>query len=119
MAEEKGLVNENAEAVLPVRLLNESVIECVLDTGFNGSLLLPRDFVEANSMIFAGREEVVMVEENSIEIDTAIAEINWLAEKFSVRILVSETNEALIGTQMLAGSILEINYQNSTVKITK
>ena len=70
-------------------------------------------------MLFAGREEVVMVEENSIEIDTAIAETNRFGEQFSVRILVSETGEALIGTQMLDDSILEIDYKNRTVKITK
>ena len=119
MAEEKGLVNENLEAVLPIRLANGAVIECVLDTGFNGSLLLPKEFVEANSMLFAGREEVVLVEEISAEIDTAIAEAVWLGETFSIRVLISETGEALIGTQMLVGAVLEIDYQNSTVKITK
>ena len=119
MAEEKGLVNENLEAVLPIRLTNGAIIECVLDTGFNGSLLLPREFVEANSMLFAGREEVVLVEEISAEIDTAITEAVWLGETFLIRILVSETNEALIGTQMLVDAILQVNYRNSTVKITK
>ena len=70
-------------------------------------------------MLFAGREEVVLVEEISAEIDTAIAEAIWLGEEFSIRILVSETGEALLGTQMLVDSVLEIDYQNSTVKITK
>lgn len=119
MAEEKGLVNENLEASLPIRLTNGAVIECVLDTGFNGSLLLPREFVETNFMLFAGREEVLLVEDFSVKIDTAIAETIWLGENFSVRVLVSETNEALIETQMLVDSVLEINYKNSTVKITK
>ena len=68
---------------------------------------------------FAGREEVVLVEEISAEIDTAMAEAIWLDETFPIRILVSETNEALIGTQMLVDSILEIDHINSTVKITK
>lgn len=119
MDEEKGLVNENLETVLPIRLSNGAIIECVLDTGFNGSLLLPREFVETNFMLFAGREEVLLVEDFSAEIDTAIAETIWLGEKFSVRILVSETNEALIGTQMLVDSLLEVDYKNLTVKITK
>ena len=119
MAEEKGLVNENLEAVLPIRLANGAVIEGVLDTGFNGLLLLPREFVEANSMLFAGREEVVLVEEISAEIDTAMTEAIWLSETFPIRISVSETSEALIGTQMLVGAVLEIDYRNSTVKITK
>lgn len=81
MVEEKGIVNENLEAVLQVRLTNGATIECVLDTGFNGSLLLPREFVEINAMLFVGREKVMMVEEISTEIDTAIAEVNWLGRR--------------------------------------
>jgi len=119
VVEEKGIVNENLEAVLQVRLTNGATIKCVLDTGFNGSLLLPREFVEINAMLFVGREKVMMVEEISTEIDTAIAEVNWLDEEFSIRIFISETDEFLIGTQMLADTLLEINYKNRTVKITK
>jgi len=104
---------------LQVRLTNGATIECVLDTGFNGSLLLPREFVEINAMLFVGREKVMMVEEISTEIDTAIAEVNWLDEEFSIRIFISETNESLIGTQMLSDTLLEIDYKNRTVKITK
>ena len=119
MVEEKGIVNENLEAVLQVRLTNGATIECVLDTGFNGSILLPREFVETNAMLFVGREKVMMVEEISTEIDTAIAEVNWLDEEFSIRIFISETNESLIGTQMLSDTLLEIDYKNRTMKITK
>ncbi len=119
MAEEKGIVNENLEAVLLVEFSNQSAIECVLDTGFNGSLLLPRKFVENNSMLFIGPEQVDLVEGISTEIDTALAEVDWLGDNFSIRIFVSETDEALIGVEMLIDSVLEIDYRTSIVKITK
>jgi clan AA aspartic protease len=119
MAEEKGLVNENLEAVLEIRLVNGSAIKCVIDTGFNGSLLLPRNFVETNSMLFVGSEEAELVEGITAEIETALADIKWFDEEFSARIFVSEADDALIGTEMLTGSLLEIDYKNNTVKITK
>jgi clan AA aspartic protease len=119
MAEEKGFVNENLEAVLPIQIFDGAKIECVLDTGFNGFLLLPREFVKSNSMSLVGRETVLMVEQNATEIDIAAGEIIWLGEKILVRVLISETGDALFGTQMLIDSVLEIDYKNSTVKITK
>ena len=61
MAEEKGVVNKNLEAVLQILLKNGAKIYCVLDTGFNGTLLLPRKFVEDNSMLFLGIETVELV----------------------------------------------------------
>ncbi len=36
MVEEKGIVNENSEAVLRIELTDGTCIDCVLDTGFNG-----------------------------------------------------------------------------------
>ena len=119
MAEEKGLVNKHLEAVLQIQLLNGSSINCVLDTGFDGSLLLPREFVEENSLLFLGPEKVMLVEKISAEIETALIKINWLGEESSIRIFVSEADEALIGTEMLVDSILEIDYKNRSVKITK
>ncbi len=119
MAQKKGFVNENLEAVLTVELTNNSQIECVLETGFNGSFLFPRKFVEDNSMRFIGQEEVVMVEQNTTLIETALAKINWMGENFSIQILVSENDESLIGTQMLIDSNLEVDYKNLSVEITK
>jgi clan AA aspartic protease len=119
MGQEKGFVTENLESVLSVRLTNGAAIDCVLDTGFNGSLLLPRCFVEENKMELVGREPITMVEKHKTEIDAVAGEINWLGKKFFARILVSENEECLIGTQLLVDSKLEIDYKDLTVKITK
>ena len=60
-----------------------------------------------------------MIEENVIEISTAKAEIKWLGDEFTIPVLVSETGEALIGVELLAAALLEIDYRNQSVKITK
>ena len=119
MAQEKGIVNENLEAVLQVKLSNGSTIECAIDTGFNSWLLLPRSFIEENSMKFIGSEKITMVEANEIFVETALAKVNWLNGELPTKILVSETDESLIGTQMLVNSVLEIDYENLTVSISK
>ncbi len=61
----------------------------------------------------------MLVEKISAEIETALVKINWLSEEISIRIFVSETDEALTGTEMLVDTILKIDYKNQTVKITK
>ena len=119
MAQKKGFVNENFEAVLNIKLSDGATIDCVLDTGFNGTLILPREFTEENAILPFSRVQVDLVEDKTAEIDVASAEVQWLGEEVSINILVSETDEALIGTQMLIDAILEIDYKNLTVKITK
>jgi clan AA aspartic protease len=119
MAQEKGFVTNDLESVLTLKLANGSKIECAIDTGFNGTFLLPRNFVEENSMRFVGTEEITMVEQNTTLVETALAKIDWMNEQFTIQILVSENDECLIGTQMLVDSKLEIDYKDLTVKITK
>jgi len=50
MAQETGKVNDNLQAFLQIELTNGAVLDCLLDTGFDGALVLPRSFVQANSM---------------------------------------------------------------------
>jgi clan AA aspartic protease len=119
MAQEVGYVTRELESILKVRLINGSEIECALDTGFNGFLLLPRTFIESNLLPVVGNESVTMVEQNTTEVEVAAGEVIWLDSKLAVRILVSENDECLIGTQMLVDSKLEIDYKDLTVKITK
>jgi hypothetical protein len=54
-----------------------------------------------------------------IQINSAVAEIKWFDDELEIPILVSNTDDALIGVEMLVDSKLEIDYKNLTVKITK
>lgn len=119
MFQKTGSVNEKLQAILTIELIAGSNFDCLLDTGFQGTLVVPRKFADENSLIVTGRETFLGAENKSIEFDTAIAEIHWLGDEFSLPVLVSESTEALIGVEMLVDTILEIDYINSTVTITK
>ena len=119
MFQKMGSVNEKLQAILDVELSNGAFFECLLDTEFQGTLVVPRRFAEENLLEITGREAFLGAENSNIEFDTAIAEIKWLGDTFSLPVLVSESIEALIGAEMFVDTVLKIDYINSTVKITK
>ena len=119
MFQKTGNVNEKLQATLNIELSNGANFECLLDTGFQGTIVVPRQFAEQHALEITGREAFIGAENSSIEFDTAIAEIRWLGDVFALPIMVSESTEALIGVEMFIDTILEINYIGSTVKITK
>lgn len=119
MAEEKGFVNENSEAVLRIELNDGSSIDCVLETGFNGNLILPKNFVEKYTSVIPLRVRIELAEGKTAEVGMTTVDVKWLGDEFSINILVSDAEESLIGTEMLIDSVLEIDYKNLTVKITK
>jgi clan AA aspartic protease len=114
-----GRVTEKLLPILSVELSNGASFECLLDTGFQGTLIIPHSIARENSLIITGREAFLAAENSEIEFDTAIAKIKWLGDEFTLPVLVSQSTEALIGAEMLVDSILEIDYKNLTVKITK
>ncbi len=119
MAQQTGEVHDSLQAFVQIELTNRATFDCLLDTGFDGALILPRSFVQANSISIVGDETYTAAEGNEFTADIGVAEIKWLGSVFSIRVLVSEVGDALIGVEMLADTILEIDYKNLTVKITK
>ncbi len=115
----KGAVNDNLQAFLTIKLTNGAVINCLIDTGFDGALVLPRDFVQNNSILIVGDETFTAAEGNEFTAEMGLAEINWLGDIFAFRVLVSEVGDALIGTELFDETLLEIDYRNHSVKITK
>lgn len=94
-------------------------IKCLVDTGFTGALVLPRAFVMSNALPVVGRESFSMVDGHELEADIALAEIEWLGETQTRRAIVSETAEAMIGTEMLIGTVLTVDYVAASVTVTK
>jgi len=119
MAQETGKVNNYLQAFLQIQLMNGAAFDCLLDTGFDGALVLPRSFVEANSISIVGDETFTAAEGNEFTADMGIVEIKWLGEICAFRVLVSEVGDALIGVELFADALLEIDYKNRTVKIIK
>ncbi|MEW6210086.1 MAG: hypothetical protein AB1631_17095 [Acidobacteriota bacterium] len=52
-----------------------------------------------------------------ITAEIALVDIEWLAEKRTVQVIISEGEDALIGTEMFAGTQLTIDYVARTVTI--
>ena len=119
MFQESGWINEALEPFIKIQLTNGSTINCLVDTGFSETIIVPKAFAEANNLKPGVREFLQAAEDQIFELDTSVADIFWLGDDFSIPIFISEIGDALIGAEMLIDTILEIDYINSTVKITK
>jgi clan AA aspartic protease len=116
MAEEQGRVTAAREAILRLRLVSSEIIDCLVDTGFTGALVLSQSLVTRLSLPVVGREVFEMVGGRRFIADVALAEVEWLGVRRTVRVIVSE--DALLGTEMLEGTRLIINYVACTMTIS-
>lgn len=117
MASLAGRVNDLLEALVPVRLVGGAEVECLIDTGFSGALVLPAEVVERLGLPVFGYEDRLLTvggEETSAAV--ALAQVEWMGEVRSVAVIVKE--DFLLGTQLLEEAVLVIDYPNRTLTIT-
>jgi clan AA aspartic protease len=118
MAHESGDVNSSREALIEVRLSSGEAIECVVDTGFDGGLMLPRAFAEHIQIPIIGRLAFEMVGGSRLFARVGLASIQWLDQVRQIEIVISDGNDALIGTELLQETMLVIDYVSSRVTIS-
>lgn len=118
MAYEKGSVNEYLEPIVSVEFENGRNVEFMIDTGFNGSLCVPRSLMSDLGLEIVSKEEVFGVGAHQAVLDLSVTEVYWFGESLSVNILINDGDDRLLGSQLLDGKILRINYKNKTLTIS-
>lgn len=117
MAYVTGRINDTLEALVTVHLVAGREVECLVDTGFTGALVLPPALVaELGLPIFGHEKNLRMVGGAQTSADLALAQIEWLGEIRSVVVIVED--EYLIGTQLLEDARLTIDYRKRTLTIS-
>jgi|SRR5712691_7130992 len=118
MATETGRVSNAREPLLSVRLGGRLTVECLVDTGFSGALMLPGQIVSDLAIPIIGREVFEMVGGRFFSAAIALAEFDWLGQRQAARVVVSDGSDSLLGAEMLDGRRLIIDYLNNTVILT-
>jgi len=114
-----GYFNIRNEPVVRTQL--DSIdVEMLVDTGFDGGLIIPSQIVDQLKPRFEGIDELQSVTGEKIFAEAYSIEIGWLGTVIRVPIVVSsKINEAILGSQMLKNCRLTIDYGHRTVTIVE
>jgi clan AA aspartic protease len=89
----------------------------LVDTGFDGSLLLPRSEAARLKLTVLGRVPIIGIGRARSIADIAELEIEWLGQTRAVEVIISDGDDSLLGTGLLDGSHLMIDYVSYTVTV--
>ncbi len=81
--------------------VNGKEIEALIDTGFNGSLMLPLDEVQKSNLQRVGKAQYAMADGTISESLIFMAEIDWFTGKKKVPVVSSASEFPLIGMELL------------------
>jgi len=114
----KGYFNLRNEPVIALTV-GSSLIEVLVDTGFNGSLIIPPSIAKGLELEFErGLEEFCSVTGEVFLASPCSMEIEWFGKRITVSVSACEqVKEAILGSQMLKNCRLTIDYLRHTVSI--
>ena len=117
----KGEVNDRYEAVITVTIFPPTGgtrhIETVVDTGYNGFLLLPTELVRDLQLPFLNSTVAVLANDEAVTLHSHQAEIMWNGQRRTVRATASGSTP-LAGMRLMAGHHLSIDVrENRPVQI--
>ena len=117
-----GRVNQFREAILNLVIIGKDksklAVEAVIDTGFNGDVILPIDIVLSLGLELQGYQESVLGDGTIAKFPVYLGTVIWDGQKQIVEINAATTG-SLIGMGLLEGYKLEIDsISNGVVSIT-
>lgn len=89
-----------------------------IDTAFNGGLAIPQMQVAELGLLKHSSAEAILADGQTVELDTFACFFDWFGSTYETQILASDGEYPLLGTMLLDGHRLDIDYGAKTVELT-
>ncbi|MGO8670438.1 MAG: retroviral-like aspartic protease family protein [Capsulimonadaceae bacterium] len=90
-------------------------IEFIVDTGFYGDLAISQDLLRSLSLLYMGPRVIRLASGEQMKTAIHIGTVNWIdCESREVEVMMLD-GDALLGTNMLAGVLLQIEGDENGV----
>ena len=104
-----GRVNADLEPVVPIAIVDNRGYrwrwEVVVDTGFNGDLTLPAEFIQQLGVSLVGEADATLADGQTVKSKYYRTTMLWDGSYRDVYVVESAT-ESLLGTNLIQGSTL-------------
>lgn len=119
----KGFVDEKVRALIRVPVsassnANRIELPVWIDTAFNGGLVIPRKQVAELGLMKQSSAEAVLADGSTVQLETFACFFDWFGNSYETQIVASDGEYPLLGTMLLDGHRLEIDYGAKTVELT-
>ena len=118
-----GFVDDQLRALLRVPVSasrdgERAFLAVWIDTAFNGGLAIPRKQVAELGLSKQSSAEAILADGRSVELETFACILDWFGKTYETQVAASDGEYTLLGTMLLGGHRLDINYAAKTVELT-
>lgn len=119
----KGFVDDRLRALLRFRVSvssegDRSDILAWIDTAFNGGLVVPRKQIAELGLVKESTAEAILADGSLVQLETFACFFDWFGNSYETQIVANDGECPLLGTMLLDGHRLTIDYKEKTVELT-
>jgi clan AA aspartic protease len=114
----RGRFNENGEPCVQLQIAGLR-IEVIVDIGFNGTLWLPTTFLTGLNLEAISTQRFFVADGHPVDAQIFLGKMIWFDKDIEIEIAATESNNALLGTELLRESSLFIHFPTQRVEIRK
>lgn len=116
----KGIINDKLAPIIRIDIEgSKEQIETILDTGFNGELMLPKKTIEKLNLEWCGKEDYWVASGETITTDVYKGHLNWFGKTGTVEVMSTSADLGLLGMQLLSSCMISINVPEKELFIEK
>lgn len=116
----QGTVTAAREAVIVLQALpTRRKFPVLVDTGFSGELCLPLHTIKEMAFKRYWREPFVLADGRIVRADVYKGQVQWVNRTRSVEVIALEAPQGLLGTQLLQGCRLTVQFRRRRVVIAQ
>ena len=114
----QGFLEPDNQALVTLDF-GQGPLDFLIDTGFNGTLIVGEEILETRDLIPLGTLQAELASQQSFEYLRYAVSFEWFGEELLTEVLVGAGKECLIGTALLNPHRLEIDYEHRTVQLNQ
>lgn len=88
-----------------------------VDTAFNGTLVVPRKNIAELRLTQESVLGAILADGNQVELECYACFIDWFGETYLLQVVANDGDYPLLGTMLLDGRRLTIDYTDRTLDI--
>lgn len=92
-------------------------LDFLIDTGFNGDLVLPRHLIDGLGLEAIGQISAELGDGTAFACPLFLLSVSWLGQEQDVEVLATRGRVAILGTQLLRGCRLDIDFVRGHLRI--
>ena len=117
-----GFVDESLRALVEIlvaadRDLPPVPVKAWVDTAFNGSLVIPRSLIDSLGLKQASTTQAILADGRVADLETFSCYFHWFDSVYRTQIVANDGAIPLLGTALLAGCRVRIDYVRQLVEI--